>query len=333
MHDDLMQHPSGQPAQSRNEEGQGEQETNPRLSIVIPHLNEPEDLRRCLLSLEAQRNDGIPFEIIVADNGSTKRPEAVCAAFTDVRLETETIPGPGPARNKGAAAARAEMLAFIDADCVAEAGWVRAIVDFFDRHPETDFLGGDIRILPANPDRLTSIEAYESVYSYRAQRYVEEYGFAATGNMAVRAQVFQVAGPFGGIGSMEDTEWGQRATARGFRIAYLPQALVRTPSCKSFAELARRWDRHVAHEFRNVKESGKGLLRWMISGAIIAASPAGEAIRLMRTDRLSGLRERWAAFTCLTRVRLYRARRMFGLALHDNAAALVDSWNRERSGS
>lgn len=333
MRDDLISRPSRSTSLPRGKGTTRIPADHPRLSVVIPHLNEPEDLRRCLLSLETQRHDGIPFEIIVADNGSTRRPETVCAEFTDVRVEIETVPGPGPARNKGAAAARADLLAFIDADCVAEAGWVRAIVDFFDRHPETDFLGGDIRILPANPDRLTSIEAYESVYSYRAQRYVEEYGFAATGNMAVRARVFQAAGPFGGIGSMEDTEWGQRATARGFRIAYLPQALVRTPSCKSFAELARRWDRHVAHEFRNVKESRMGLLRWMIGGAIIAASPAGEAVRLMRTDRLSGLRERWAAFKCLTRVRLYRARRMFGLAFHDNAATLVDSWNRERSGS
>jgi len=34
---------------------------------------------------------------------------------------------------------------------------------------------------------------------------------------------------------------------------------------------------------------------------------------------------------CLTRIRLYRARRMFALALQDNSAAVVGTWNREKS--
>ena len=88
------------------------------------------------------------------------------------------------------------------------------------------------------PRYPTAIESYENIYSYRARAYVEQYGFAATGNMAVRKHVFQSVGPFGGISTMEDTEWGQRATAMGHRIIFLPEAKVLTPSCKSFADLA-----------------------------------------------------------------------------------------------
>ncbi|PWK76861.1 glycosyl transferase family 2 [Aminobacter sp. AP02] len=303
----------------------------PRLSVIIPHLNEPDDLRRCLLALEAQRSDGIPFEIIVVDNGSTEMPEAACRVATDVNLQRELARGPGPARNRGASIARASLLAFIDADCVAQAGWVKAIVDFMDGHREIDFIGGDIRIIPADPGRLTGVEAYENVYSYRNQSYVERHGFSATGNMAVRAEVFGKVGPFGGIATMEDTEWGQRATAQGYRIAYLPTAKVLTASCKSFAELTRRWDRHVAHEFRNVRHHPSGTLLWLANSALVAASPLGETFRIMRSDRISGLRSRCLALVCLTRIRLYRARRMFGLALRDNTAATVEAWNREKS--
>jgi glycosyltransferase involved in cell wall biosynthesis len=104
----------------------------PRISIVIPHLNEPDNLRRCLLSLAAQQSEGIPFEIIVVDNGSIELPRAVCSEFAGVRLEHEPVPGPGPARNLGARCARAELLAFIDSDCVAQPGWLRAIVEAMD---------------------------------------------------------------------------------------------------------------------------------------------------------------------------------------------------------
>ncbi|MEK1931624.1 MAG: glycosyltransferase family 2 protein, partial [Pararhizobium sp.] len=171
----------------------------------------------------------------------------------------------------------------------------------------------------------------ESIYSYRARVYVERYGFAATGNMAVRKRVFHSVGPFGGIASMEDTEWGQRATAQGYRIAFLPEARVLTPSCKSFAELARRWDRHVAHEYGKVAGHPAAMLRWLIGCAIVVASPLAETIKILRTDRVSGVRNRILALACLTRIRLHRAHRMLDLALHGDSGRFVESWNRERS--
>jgi cellulose synthase/poly-beta-1,6-N-acetylglucosamine synthase-like glycosyltransferase len=301
----------------------------PRLSVIIPHLNEPQDLACCLDALTAQRADGIDFEIIVADNGSREPPFAVCAAYADVRLEIETIPGPGPARNRGAAVAGAPLLAFIDADCIAGPGWVSTIVGFMDTNPAIGFAGGDIRILSQDAGRLTSIEAYESVYSYRARLYVERHGFAATGNMAVRADVFRAVGPFGGIASMEDTEWGQRATAAGCRIGYMEDACVYTPSCRSFPELAQRWDRHVAHEFRKVRGRPLRILMWAASSLAMAASPAAEIACILKSERLQGMRNRWLALTCLVRVRFYRAWRMLSLAFGWDAERLTAGWNRQ----
>ena len=63
--------------------------SHPRLSIVIPHLNEPDSLQRCLAALNAQRNPNIPFEIIVVDNGSRIPPRAAC----------EAVPGLGSKEN------------------------------------------------------------------------------------------------------------------------------------------------------------------------------------------------------------------------------------------
>ncbi|WP_428425419.1 glycosyltransferase [Pararhizobium sp.] len=301
-----------------------------QLSVIVPHLNEPDDLHKCLLSLDAQHMDGIPFEIIVVDNGSVEMPLAACLDIPNLRLEREIVPGPGPARNLGAGLARADILAFIDCDCIAQPGWVKSIVNLMTREPGIDLLGGDIAILLTDPRHPSAIESYESIYSYRARAYVEKYGFAATGNMAVRKAVFRSVGPFGGISTMEDTEWGQRATAKGYRIAFLPEARVLTPSCKSFADLARRWDRHVAHEFRKV--SGyRSLMRWVAGSLIVIGSPLVESFKIFTTDRVSGVRNRMLAFACLTRIRLHRGRRMVGLIFHGDAARFVESWNREGS--
>src|SRR5690606_14910324 len=87
----------------------------PRVSVILPHLNEP-DLLACLRSLDQQRIDAPPFEIIVVDNGSTVLPERTVSLVAGARLLYQPIPGPGPARNLGALNAKAPLLLFIDAD-------------------------------------------------------------------------------------------------------------------------------------------------------------------------------------------------------------------------
>ena len=94
-----------------------------RFSVVIPHLNQPEFLARCLASLAAGSRR--PDEVIVVDNGSDALPQAICDAH-GARLLTEAEPGPGPARNCGVRVSSGNILAFIDADCLADPGWLAA---------------------------------------------------------------------------------------------------------------------------------------------------------------------------------------------------------------
>lgn len=299
------------------------------LSVVIPHLNEPSgNLSRCLSALEAQRGEGLSIDVIVVDNGSLVMPHAECEGLDCVRLVREPIPGPGPARNLGASLSRSDLLAFIDADCIPQPGWIKTIVETMENRPDIDILGGDISIEMTDPKKPTDIELYEKLYSYRAQLYVEKYGFSATGNMAVRRTVFAAVGPFGGIATMEDTEWGQEATKLGYRIAFAPEASVLTPSCKSFAELARRWDRHVAHQFNQSRSERLALVRWLSTAMIVAASPVVEVARILRAKEISGFGNRLKAFICLTRIRLYRARLMIRLARTARPAPMVQTWNR-----
>ncbi|MEM9267312.1 MAG: glycosyltransferase family A protein [Pseudomonadota bacterium] len=294
------------------------------ISIIIPHFNQPDQLDQCLASLTAQPG-ALDYEILVVDNGSKSLPEAVVAAHPGVRLIQETTPGPGPARSTGVGETTGEILAFIDADCVADPGWLVAIAARI--RAGAQILGGDVRILHADPARPTLWEAYESEFAYRMEHYITRQGFTGTGNLACTRAVFQAVGPFAGIGLAEDRDWGQRATAQGFAITWAPEMIAYHPPRTSFAEQGRKMDRHIGHDFAKITAKPLGQLRWAGRTLAMAGSPIATVPRIARSTRIGGgLRGRLLAFWGVCQTRLYRARVMGGLIGAQNADALADRW-------
>lgn len=299
------------------------------ISVIIPHLDQPQALRACLLSLAEQAGVKQAVEIIVVDNGSKVLPVETCAAFASVTLLSEATPGPGPARNRGVSHASGEILAFIDADCLAGNGWLAEIERQFSSDPERSILGGDVRIAYADTDHLTMLEAYESVFAYRMKEYIAKQGFTGTGNLAIRADVFSAVGRFGGIEVAEDRDWGQRALRQGYRTHYCPGMVVYHPARKTFAELAQKWDRHTAHDFVRIQAKSAWRLRWVARTLAVALSPAAGLVSIICSDRITGLRSRALAFVVVVLIRLYRATIMLGLTFGGSAAKMSGRWNRK----
>jgi glycosyltransferase involved in cell wall biosynthesis len=297
------------------------------ISVIIPHLNQEDHLRIGLEALHAQRGVTAGIEIIVVDNGSARLPESVCAAWPDVRLVSEPIPGPGPARNRGVLEARGEIFAFIDADCRADPGWLAAIEAAF-ADGQTQIIGGDVRVGYEYPSRPTFLEPYESIYSYRNNEHIAE-GFSGTGNLATLPSVVLSVGPFAGIEIAEDRDWGLRAGAAGYAIRYVPEMIVFHPARKSFAELTRKWDRHIAHDYERIRCRRLATLRWLGRAIAVAGSPIFEFRNLLFSPRVSGPYERILAFLCLTRIRLYRSGRMIGVLLRGDGLTMSSTWNRK----
>jgi GT2 family glycosyltransferase len=298
------------------------------ISVIIPHLNQPDALRRCLGSLRAQEGLAQQAELIVVDNGSKQLPTGICSEFSGLELLFQPTPGPGPARNLGAARARGDILAFIDADCIAHKGWLAQIERRFAESPEIPILGGDVRIACDNPDRLTLLEAYESVFAYRMKEYIAKEGYTGTGNLAMRSSVFAAVGPFGGIDIAEDRDWGRRALRLGYRTHYCPDMIVYHPARKNLGELARKWQRHTAHDYARIQSKPGWWLRWIARSAAVALSPAAELTRIGFSNRLEGLRARWLAFVGVVLIRLYRSGIMLALAFGADASRLSGRWNR-----
>lgn len=300
----------------------------PAISVVIPHLNQPELLALCLEALACQSFDRDRTEIVVVDNGSRTRPESAVARHPGVRLVTEVEPGPGPARNRGVALSRAPLIAFTDADCIPEPDWLSRIVERFGAEPETGIIGGEVRVFAADPARPTSTEAFDIVYGFRQARQIAKQNFAATANLAVRRQVFEAVGPFAGISVAEDMDWGQRAAGRGFPTRFAPDALVRHPARRAMADLRRQWDRHIDHHHRMQARRRFGRPLWLLGAAAVALSPLVEIPTILGTDRIGGVRARLLAFSGLARIRVYRAGRMIGCMLPSSRRSAGKVWNR-----
>jgi GT2 family glycosyltransferase len=300
----------------------------PLISIIVPHLNQPEHLERALRSLFDQDFPMERAEIVVVDNGSRASPEAVTGRFPSVRLAHSPAPGPGPARNRGAELTSAPILAFTDADCVVDRNWTRVILDRFDADPGLAIIGGDVRVLLEAPGQPSVAEAYEMLYAFPQKQYIERQGFSGAGNMAVRREIFAEVGPFAGIHIAEDTDWGQRATAMGHRTVYVPEMIVHHPARRTLVEIYAKWDRNVSHHYAAFARTPAGKAKWIARTGAIALSPLGEAVRILRSPRLPDGATRWRCLRGLAAVRLYRARKMLAVTVRPETRAASTQWNR-----
>ena len=108
----------------------------PEVSVVLPTCDRRERTRRCVESLLAQSLEAI--EVVVVDDGSAdgtpEEIEALARERNDHRvrvIRNERNLGANASRNRGVAAARGDLVAFLDSDCVADPDWLERLVGPF----------------------------------------------------------------------------------------------------------------------------------------------------------------------------------------------------------
>ena len=99
------------------------------MSVVIPCLNEEENVERCVARRDrrARRGAGLAGEVLVVDNGSEDRSAEIAEA-AGARVITERRRGYGSAYLAGFAAARGEYIVMADADLTYDFGEIPAFV-------------------------------------------------------------------------------------------------------------------------------------------------------------------------------------------------------------
>ncbi|WLH48271.1 glycosyltransferase [Pseudomonas beijingensis] len=113
-----------------------------RVSVIIPMYNEARHIGRTLLAAqEAARQAQLDCELIVVDNGSDDHGPRIA---NELGARVLIVPGVhiGALRNRGAALASGEWLAFIDADMEMPADWLKSLLEMEGR--QGDVLGLDL---------------------------------------------------------------------------------------------------------------------------------------------------------------------------------------------
>ncbi len=239
----------------------------PFISIIVPLFNEAARLPALMCALRGQ--DYPLFEVLLVDNDSTDATFALACEFVDgrVRVLRETSrQTPDAARNAGIRAAQGELLAFTDADCAPEPGWLRGAALAL-AAGAADMAAGridfDLRLKPS------AGELYDAVSFLQHSTSVADRGIAFTANLVVRRTVTDAVGLFPvDIGWNGDALFTRRAVNAGFRLVYAEQAAVRHPARPLGALLGKAW--RIAY--------GKGWFRDTApSPGVAAPRPVGGA--------------------------------------------------------
>ncbi|MDR3764735.1 MAG: glycosyltransferase family 2 protein [Acidobacteriota bacterium] len=243
----------------------------PKISVVIPARNEEANLERCLRSLVVQR--GIPFEILVVDDGSTDRTRQIAESFTRVRqcpfiganadlldvhvLDAPPLPegwsGKVNALVAGEKAAQGQWILFTDADtehledslaaAVAEAGAHNA--DLLSYSPEQLLTG-------IRQQLLMPLIFGELAFQYSPRRVSDPAMPDAAANgqyILVRAAAHRKLGGFAAVSGelLEDVALARRYKSAGRRIYFrLGRGRVRTRMYSTWEALRAGWTKNLA---------------------------------------------------------------------------------------
>jgi GT2 family glycosyltransferase len=175
-------------------------------------------------------------EVVVVDNGSSDDTSRV-ASEGGARVVLEPRASRSLARNAGVAAASGDRIAFIDAECEADPGWLAALINCLERSP---VVAGPVRL--RLPDRPGVLERFDALWRFHQREHVERDGWAASANLGITREAFEAIGGFDPayryIG--EDVDLCLRVGAAGFPIGFCPDAWVTHPAEGSWDALLRR---------------------------------------------------------------------------------------------
>ncbi|HWE99406.1 MAG TPA: glycosyltransferase [Caulobacteraceae bacterium] len=278
--------------------------SGPQISVIVPHYQDLANLDHCLTALTRQTLPREKFEIVVADNASPAGVAEVAALIAGrARLVVADERGAGAARNAGVDVANGLVLAFTDADCRPEPGWLEAGAAALG---EFDLVGGRMEVLCESATARTGPEAFETVFAFRNEDYVKRKGFSVTANLFCRRSTFDAVGPFATSGVSEDTEWCLRARDLGFSIGFAPDAAVGHPARRTWQELVRKFRRIDEESFQLSLSRGGSRLAWLARSVALPISAAVHTPRALMSQQLSSGGERARAVSTLWAIRIWR---------------------------
>jgi len=292
--------------------------TTDDVAVVIPARDRADLLAACLGRVGPAR------EVIVIDDGSRDAPAIAAVAHAGgARVVRHPSPrGPAAARNTGAAASSAPLVAFLDSDTRPEPGWLGPLLGHF-----ADPLLAAVAPRIAVPAGREAIAAYESVRSpldlgdtpgiVAPGRRV---GFIPAAALVIRRQALTGAHGFDDemrFGEDVDLIW--RLAGAGWTVRYEPASRVEHPSrARPIGWLAQRvaygssagaLARRHPGRMRHVVVPTWALAPWLLTAAgrprtALLAAAASTAVVTARLPDVPGARRQMLALAAGAQLRI-----------------------------
>jgi rSAM/selenodomain-associated transferase 2 len=177
----------------------------PKLSIIIPVLNEQNNIKNTLTAiLKNQNNEEI--EIIVIDGGST---DNTISQVKNLGIEIYISPQIGRANqmNLGATKARGDILLFLHGDTIIPHNFARIIIDIL---AQSEVVGGAFS-LKIN-GKKKAFKFIETMANWRSHLFSLPYGDQG---IFLKRSIFEEIGGFKNLAIMEDFDLIQRLKKQG----------------------------------------------------------------------------------------------------------------------
>lgn len=191
------------------------------ITVILAVYNGAGELGEQLQGLASQTYDQ-PWELIVADNGSTDASARIAATWSDripgLRiLDASSVKGSAAARNLAASQAKGTKLAFCDHDDVVQPGWVAAMAAALDHHD-----------LVAGHNEFGSLDRQADAQSTKPPRdFYEFLPYGLSCNLGVSRRAFEAVQGFdAGMPVSYDLDLCWRVQLAGYPLHVEPAAVV-----------------------------------------------------------------------------------------------------------
>lgn len=221
-----------------------------RFSIIIPVYNRPQEADELLESLCHQTFKD--FEVVVVEDGSTEKCDAVCEQYADkLELHYHYKPnsGPGPSRNYGAERSQGEYLLILDSDVIVPENYLATIQHELDLEPCDAFGGPDRAHASFTPIQKAINYAMTSFFTtggIRGGKRKMDKFYPRSFNLGIKKSVYEALGGFAPMRYGEDIDLSTRIFKGGYSCRLFPEAFVYHKRRVKFSSF-----------FRQVKHSGE----------------------------------------------------------------------------
>lgn len=215
----------------------------PPATIVILAWNEWAATRACLDSLRPTL--GVHDQVVVVDNGSVDQTPRALKRYPWAEVVTnEQNRGFAAGCNQGAAAARHDLVVFLNNDTLLVGRWLDALLEPFAdatvgaTGARSNFVSGDQLVeVDYHTARLPEIRRFERAWRQRHAGQVSDAARLVGFCLAVRREVFEAVGAFDegfGIGGFEDDDLCTRLLGAGRRLVIAHGSFVHHDGHKTF---------------------------------------------------------------------------------------------------